>query len=476
MAWAGPSEVHGYGAEAMGRGGGGVALATGGEDVFLNPAALAAMPVQEASLGFHLLRSDFPDVPSVWWDTNRDGLVDDSDPPLELSADTEAADAIAFMVGRPVGDRFGLSLAGSFPLSRVLRIETFEPALPNYILYDNRRHRFELALGFGWEQLPGVRVGGAVQVIAQARYALVVTLDVGLQGAAEDAEGIEDLVREASIEAHNMTLDIIPGLAPVASLHWDMGELLPAVDGLHLATVFRGASGLPVDVSVDIQANIGLDELGELEPVTLAVLVPLELSVFDHYIPDQLTVGLAWQREDGPSLYLDGVWTGWKKMRLSVAQFDQASLASPLVDLGGVEIVDGNQVVATLENTLGVRGGVQYPLPPVSTSWRVGELRAVARAGGSYAPSPLVAQSAQTALLDADRVGLGAGLGLAHADPLDLIAGPVSWDVYAQLHWLGTGSLAVDATPYRPGAPVDGGAVPVGGRLWATGLQWSIGF
>ena len=74
-AWAGPVDTYGFGAAAIGRGNGGVAVPDGGLTAFRNPALLQDLSWAEATLGYAFNRSAFPAPPPLHWDTNRDGRI-----------------------------------------------------------------------------------------------------------------------------------------------------------------------------------------------------------------------------------------------------------------------------------------------------------------------------------------------------------------------------------------------------------------
>ena len=78
-AQAGSVDVHGFGAESIGRGIGGVAVPDGAKTVFRNPALLQSLEWAEASVGYGVYRGRFPKSPPVHWDTNRDGYLDELD-------------------------------------------------------------------------------------------------------------------------------------------------------------------------------------------------------------------------------------------------------------------------------------------------------------------------------------------------------------------------------------------------------------
>ncbi len=104
-----------------------------------------------------------------------------------------------------------------------------------------------------------------------------------------------------------------------------------------------------------------------------------------------------------------------------------------------------------------------------------GDVGVVLRAGVAYVPSPLASQDTRTAFLDSDRVLVSGGVGVTHSDPLELVPGPVSWDIFHARQRLAEGALVPDGE-IRAGAPIDGQPIPVGGQLWSTGVQCSVSF
>ena len=106
-----------------------------------------------------------------------------------------------------------------------------------------------------------------------------------------------------------------------------------------------------------------------------------------------------------------------------------------------------------------------------------GILRPIIRGGWSLEPTPLQEMGADVALLDTDRMVFTAGLGVEHASPFGLMEGPMVWDAFLQRHTLAEGVIpVVYSDTYSPGAPIDGQGIPVGGSLWAAGLQGSLNY
>ena len=474
-AHAGPVDVFGFDARTMGRGGGGLALSDGPGDLFRNPSLLQRLPAPQVSFGYAMLRGGFDAPPPVYWDTNQDGRIDDTDDPLQVDLTLDRADGFMVGLARPVGKRFGIGLAAFLPLDRLLRIRTFEPSLPTWFLYENRLHRFELTAGFGWQQLPGISVGGAVEMLARTRFRITTTLEVRVRGAQGGDTGAGDLVEEMSLDTHAIEIDLVPNFAPVASLSWDVGELIPPLRGLQMGATYRGSTGLPVDVIIDLQGNVAIEDVGDLEPMVLTLIAPIQLDLYDHYVPERLTVGIAWDKRGPVRGYFDLERTWWNRMRLNVAQVSDGEVQSQVLKLSDTSIHDGNDYTAELGATTAFDLGAEVAMPELSLKGGFQFLRLSLRAGGGLHPSPLKSQGPTSSLLDADRLQTGVGLGIAHADPFHLVAGPLRWDLAFSWHQFASGALDVgDQTPYRAGAPLDGAPVPVGGHLLAAALQWSF--
>lgn len=468
-------DTYGTGARYLGAGGGGVAIADDGASARLNPAGLNRIDRPTLALGLNIAQPRFDAMPELWWDTNRDGQVDSRDDPLDFPLEVEDAVGLSLHVGRNVGGRFGLGLAAYVPVNRLLSFGTFEPELPAYPLYGHRQQRFTFALGLGGEILPGLAIGAAVDVLAAARFELLGTLDARVVAEAEAGDDLSALVGDIEVDVHEIQLDVVPDYAPIVGLQWHPGELIPALSGLWLGASYRGSAGLLITADLDFQANIGVEDVGELDPFLFAAVMDVGLSMYDHYVPAQVALGAAYRVEDALDLYADLRWTAWSPTRLNVARVDAVDISSPVVELDDL-VRDGNELDVLLRNIWSLRTGLSLDLP----TWDVGgPLRYVqlsARGGMGIEPSPLVDQGSSSALLDADRTLYSLGAGLEHFDPFQLVDGPVRYDLYAQYHLLARGLLPRSADQPTAGYPVDAEALPIGGHIFVFGIEWGFDY
>lgn len=471
LAHASPAEIYGFGGRKMGRAGEGVALADGPESILSNPASLPGQSLRQVSVAALGTYSVFSDVQPVWWDTNQDGLVNETDTPLDVGP---AYDPVAgLMIGAvyPITDTLTMGAAFFLPATRIIRIETFEPQLPTYLFHANRAQRYDLGLAAGWRPALGMGVGAGVQVVPRAELALDGTIDLRVEGAQEGDTAPSDVLG-LGLDVHRLRVDLVPAIVPTLSLHWDAGEAVTALDGLQLGATWRGEGGLPVVTEINLQINAGTASVGDLEDLVVPLVLGMQLGVFDHYVPSQLVMGAGYTVGDTLTLSADIKRTAWDGMQLSVAHLEKGSMTGTGLQLGAEAVTDGNPADVTFAPTWAPRVGVDLRLPGGEVR-HLGDVHPVVRAGFGWEPSPLVAQGPETALLDASRSVFALGVGAEANDPLR--EGHVTrLDGFAQYHVLAS-DFYTRAAPAAAtaGYPMDGQPIAVGGSLLAAGLQWS---
>jgi len=478
---ASPVDFHGFGAATMGRGAGGVALADDAASVFLNPAALTQLDGGQFVLGYAAIRYRFDALPDVSWDTNRDGRLTDADDPLTPDLPMSSADGIMIALGRPLGDRVGVALDVFIPKDRLFRLHTFETELPTYFMYENRPHRYALTGGAAVEPGGGLSLGAGVRMLPQVVIDAVFQVDMVVSGeAAGDSgqgsfDGAEDIL-SVGVDVNDITVDLVPGFAPTAGFQWELGAVAPALEGFSLGGTWRGTTGMPVDITLDMQVNAAAEDIGDLEPTTVAVILQGALELFDHYVPSQLQGGISYETSDTLSLYADVQYTRWEAFTLNVARLLDAELQASLLDLSELTITDGSGVSAQFRNTLGYRAGTEIKLPEWTLPGDAGTGRIALRGGFGYDPSPLAAQTDDTTLLDADRLIIALGAGFIHGEPFGLSGGPSVVDLFAQYQPLASAALTREAEVPTAGYPAEGTTVPIGGDLLAAGIQWRLDY
>ncbi|MCB9759223.1 MAG: hypothetical protein H6739_05245 [Alphaproteobacteria bacterium] len=476
-AYASPAEHFGFGAHAIGRGGAGVAMPGDAGSSLLNPAAMADREGSQFFFAYQLARFNFEPLPRVYWDADRDGLISGPEDSLQPQNRYDPADAMQIGLARDVRGWFQVGLAISMPRGRLLRLYTFDPSVPTYFMYRNRAHRYAVAASVAASPVRSLQLGAGVRVVSHSRLDVNFTLDGTVAGEPGEDSDLSDLVAVGA-DAHEIDFDLVPDLVPQLGLRWDLGELFPPLEGLAVGGTWRGEGQIPVTVNIDGQINAGAEDIGDIEPAVAVLVAKTQLLLMDHFLPRQARGGVAYTFRDVVSGYVDVDYTWWSRMALNVSHFANPDFTATLADLSELDIQDGNNLSGVvLRNTVGVRGGVDAHLPHFPMPGRFAPARASVRAGVGYEPSPLVEQTAETALLDSDRLLFAGGLGLDHAAPFALVEGPWSWDVFGQLHVLAPGTLQRPNpdTP-RAGYPVDGAEIPIGGRIFTAGLQWSLDY
>jgi len=361
------------------------------------------------------------------------------------------------------------------PAGRLLRFSTFEPELPTYFMHVNRPQRYVFAAGVGGEIVKGVSIGAAVDVLSSARLTVVMTIDAEVT--AEDAEGgeVEDLIGDVVFDIHELHLDLVPGLVPVFGIQLEVGDWVPALDGLVLGAAYRGKTGLIITGDVDLQANVAAEDIGDLEPFLFALVGDIDLLMYDHYVPPTLTVGVAWRTEDTLSAYFDARHTWWRDMTMNITRVTQVDITSPMVEIDEF-ITDGNDHDVTLGNVWSFRLGTELRLPQWDLDSKLRYLRLTFRGGFGYDPSPLVGQADSSALIDPDRTMFTLGTGLEVWDPFDLVDGAVRLDGFFQYHVLASGTLARASEVPTPGYPRTGTDIPFGGNIYVVGAELSFDY
>jgi hypothetical protein len=465
-------DTYGVGADHIGMGGGGVAHVADGAAALMNPAGLVRVRRPMVSAGVSWGMVDFADPPPVWWDTNRDGQVDERDPPLELTANVDDTLGLHLDLARQIGSRFGVGLAAYVPLQRLFRLKTFEPSLPTYVMHDNRAQRYVLAAAIGGMPVSGLYIGVGADVVPRVAFDVSLTADIAVTGD-DSANDLGELVGDVRIDIHEIELDVVPGIAPMVGVQLDFGSWSPALEGLMFGATWRGEIGVPIDARMDIQANLSASDLGELDPFVLAGIVGADLALFDHYVPMKVELGLSYRHARYFTAYADARWTDWRGMLLSVAQLESARLTTPLFDLNDA-IRDGNDYQLNLRSTWSVRAGAEMRLPRFEFTNKFRYLQIVTRAGFGWEPTPLAGQGDNSAFLDSDRWWLAGGLGFETFDPLNLFNGPFHVDLFFQYHQLTPAQLGRSTSEPRAGYPVDTDRIDIGGSILVLGAE--VGF
>ena len=469
-ALASPTDFYGFGGQSIGQGGGGVASITGSASAFLNPAGLTGLDRPEVLYGAGIVRFQTPELPSLYWDTNRDGTLNEYDDGLVIDATPDSADGAMLAFSAPTIDQFHIGAGLFLPIAHITRFQTFDPELPNYFMLENRPHRYAMAFGGGVRLPKGLSIGAGGRFLVRAPLAIHFTIDADLS--AEDASNGESDFVGAEIDVHTIDLRLKADMVPTFGFQWDLGEVSERLRGLRIGGSARGEASMAIDVVMDGQINAGLVDAGELTATTLALVYYSKVQVLDHYLPAQLQGGAAYSPHPALDMHVDVQATNWAAMELNIAQIEEAIIEASLADIATSEIVDGNPLDVSFRNTLTIKTGLELKLPEWTLGGVAGRVQLIPRAGFSYVPSPMVSQSPSSALLDSDRLLIAAGLGFVHHTSILGRERRFDWDAFGQVHTLAPGSLQRDSGGQPlAGYPQDSSDLPIGGNVFVAGIQ-----
>lgn len=457
-AWGNMPDALGIGATWQAQGGGSVARVDDGTAALVNPAGLARASVRRLSIGGFGARPKVATLPQLAWDTNQDGVVDDRDAGLNWQPVPPTIGAVDLSIAGPLLPWLGAGLTLTAPTSNLIRFATFDPQLPSYIRWNNRTQRTHVALGLAAEPVEGLRLGAAIDLLAQGVATARLTVDAVADG--------EEADTTAAIDVHAIDLRVIPTWAPVLGAQLDLGALHPRLAPITLGARYHAQVGLPLDVALDLQANANVQDFGDAEPYVAALVASADLALFDHYVPHQIDAGASVRLGPGLVVHGDLRWMDWRRLTLNVAQVERAELLVPL--LGTIdEVRDGNPYAATARSTFGARVGGEGTIA-LPTPRGTDDLRLSVRLGGLLDPTPLVDQSDVSSMLDSDHRVLTTGLGL-DVVPSAPRVGPMGLDLTLQIHQLAPAVLDRAVDPNKAGAPLEPGGLPIGGTFFALG-------
>lgn len=466
-------DLFGFGGSGMGSGGGGVAMVEDGTAAWLNPGGLSRIRRPTFNLGGFATVDSFQQVPDLYWDTNRDGVLDDRDDPLPWDTDVQDVQGFQLHVGRQIGGKFGFGLMAWLPFRRLYRLSTIEPDLPTYVMYENRPQRYVLAAGVGGEIVKGVNIGLSFDAQSRARFDIYGTLTASVAPPESEEDGVDGTVTALDADVHALELDLGYSVLPVVGTQLELGRWHDKLDGLVIGASFRPGQAVAVTADLDIQGNVAVEDVGDLDPFLIGTVIRAEALLYDHYIPPRLALGAALRTDDTFSAYIDATWQDWRRARFHVAELTSATITAPLADLDD-QITDGNDYTVDLRSTWSLRSGLDLKLPRVGLDNDWEYVQVSVRGGVAWVPTPLRSQGANSAFLDSDRTQVTLGAGVEFHDPFELVDSPVWINAYGQVHLLGRATLPRSTDVPRAGFPVEGAGIPIGGTLVVIGGEWGF--
>lgn len=453
LGFASPIDVFGFGAKNSAMANAGTA-SRGMEALSLNPAGIQGK--QSVLFGYSFLRTQFLDVPSVAWDSNQDGTINELDTRLRPNVNYAPVDGMSLGIVQPMMKNLHFGLNAYFPSAHLLRLNTYDSALPSYFLYRSSLQRYGLIAGLCSQVSEGVYVGLGVDLLYTARFTLVGTL----KGTVIDDEEGEPQT-QAVVDLHETSLEASPAGAFLLGVQWDV----PFVDALRVGLAYRTAHQNSMAVELDLQVDGSLSGIENFNDQNLSIVAPVSLSFLDFYKPAELRMGVLWGGIEDLKLVGDVVWTQWSSAFLNTIQVTQGELSIPMLYDDPIVVKDGNPYDLILRDVWSFRLGASYRWSMLQKNWTF-------RGGLAHTTSALERYGTNMTPLEAPRYTFSSGLTMSTTSPF--IQKPMSVSIFGQWQRLMSGyvDVAYD-TPQTLGSPEEA-QVPFGGALVGMGLQTHV--
>ncbi|EYF07968.1 OmpP1/FadL family transporter [Chondromyces apiculatus] len=321
--------------------------------------------------------------------------------------------------GAVAGIPFAFGLSTFIPDEGLSRIKALRQETPRWELYDDRLSILFLAANLAVRPFPWLEVGGGLAFLASTRGGFQVT------GRASVLSPYESKLE------HEVDADLTTIRYPQLGLRVKAGDL--GFVGL----TYRGEAQLPLSIDANLDGVI--DFAGVEVPLAYA----LESRTIDGFLPQQVVLGLSFQRIERLKINVDLTWVNWSAYESPVAR-TRAHLAvetPPGLDIDLPE--DPRPTVAIpleFRDRFVPRVGVEYVWPVAGPMRQIsGEatprraLEVPLRAGYVYERSPIPPQTGATNYVDVDRHTMSLGAGLWWNRPGAVLQGALRLDVHGQL-------------------------------------------
>jgi long-chain fatty acid transport protein len=340
-------------------------------------------------------------------------------------ADNEVEDVHGLVAGvvapgkiGPLPFAFGVGV--HLPDDGISFIKARRQGVPRWELYDTRAHLLYLEAGLAIRPVEWLELGGGIAYLSATRGSF------DIRGRA-----ITNSPFDSQLE-HEVDADLTSVRFPQAGF-----RLL--LDGFGaLGATYRGESKLELSLDAHLEGIV------EVSGIDVPLLYEIEARTIAAFTPQQLAIGLSFQRIDKLHVNLDVTWMNWSAYESPTATITGKLEVVPPpgtpVDLPD-QPVPPILVPPAFRDRLVPRVGIEYSGAGGGAMRRVhGEdhrlVEIPLRAGYVYEPTPVPDQSGETNLIDSDRHTWTVGIGVAINRPLDEIPGSVRLDAHGTFSWL----------------------------------------
>jgi long-subunit fatty acid transport protein len=393
--------TYGLGSRSASLTGAAAADATDFSACFYNPAALTSARGLELSIGYsyadNRLRIN-----------GRDNDV----------ADIHGLAAGIVAPGKIGGIPFAFGIGAYLPDDGLSRIRALRQETPRWELYNDRSTILFLSAHLALRPLPWLEIGGGLAFLAATRGRFSI-------------RGEANVLRPYDSQlSHEVDADLTSVRYPIAGARFKLGRM-----GF-LGLAYRGQTKL--DLSLSANLNGVVDFAG----IDVPLRYTLSTRTLDAFQPQQLVLGLSFQRIEHLHVNFDLGWVNWSAYESPTAR-TQAHLEAEPPEGIPIDLPDDpkpTQVIPlNFRDRLVPRLGAEYVLGFGARRRVAGREDAAplvelpVRAGYAYERSPVPPQSGQTNFVDADRHTVALGVGLTLNAPTQVLPGTLRLDAHGAL-------------------------------------------
>ena len=319
-AMASPLDLFGYGGRSPGMAGTGVALSTGYDSVYLNPAGLADVCCKRLTIG------------AVYGDFAL--ALDDQDTGTEAATGMVFGGALPIPLGGSMRDRVGFALGLYIPTAAINRARAPMPGEPTFALLESRSHVVGLQTAVGVKINRRWRAGIGMLALAALRGGIDVTTDAAGRFTSRSEE------------------ELVSYFTPILG-----GRYLMPERKLQLGLTFRGVSRSDYDLEVT-------NTLGESLPLTIPTI---KIAGASQYDPLTLAFEAAWRLRPGLSLVGQLAYQRWSAFPLPTQ--NPVAASEPQESPGFHDIVVPRVAAewtlsSSADMSLTLRGGYWFAMSP----------------------------------------------------------------------------------------------------------------
>lgn len=396
------ADAYGLGSRSTAMGGAVAADATDFSGSYYNPAALVGARGVSLSVGYM----------RAWNNLRING------------ADNHVADAHGIVggivaPGEVLGIPFAFGIGTYVPDAGLSRIKALRQETPRWALYDERASILFLSANLAVRPVRWLEIGAGLVFLAATNGRFEIS------GKADIVHVYESKLR------HQVDADL-------TSIRYPQVGARIKLDGIgYIGLVYRGETKLKLSLDAHLAGKIAF---GLLE---VPLLYDLESRTIDAFLPQQVVLGLSFQRFSRLRVNADFTFVNWAAYESPTAA-TKAHLqvdAPPGIPLTLPADPRPTRVIPpAFRNRLVPRVGVEYVIPVAGAPRQVRgddlERRLVeipVRAGYVFESSPVPPQTGLTNFVDADRHTVSLGFGVTLNAPGAVLPGSLTLDVHGQL-------------------------------------------